>query len=67
MVFRGTLDGRPVAVKRMLPAFFELANREIHLLQENDWHPNIIRYLFNVLFSISSTIWYACRMKAIKI
>uniref|UniRef100_A0A8C4FAN4 non-specific serine/threonine protein kinase n=1 Tax=Dicentrarchus labrax TaxID=13489 RepID=A0A8C4FAN4_DICLA len=43
-VFRGTFDGRHVAVKRILPECFELAEREVQLLRESDTHPNVIRY-----------------------
>uniref|UniRef100_A0A8D3BZM8 Serine/threonine-protein kinase/endoribonuclease IRE1 n=1 Tax=Scophthalmus maximus TaxID=52904 RepID=A0A8D3BZM8_SCOMX len=43
-VFRGTFDGRNVAVKRILPECFEVAEREVQLLRESDTHPNVIRY-----------------------
>ncbi|XP_068607073.1 serine/threonine-protein kinase/endoribonuclease IRE1 [Brachionichthys hirsutus] len=43
-VFRGTFDGRPVAVKRILPECFEVAEREVYLLRASDAHPNVIRY-----------------------
>ncbi|KAK9500618.1 hypothetical protein O3M35_001853 [Rhynocoris fuscipes] len=43
-VFRGTFDGRNVAVKRLLPECFTFANREVQLLRESDAHPNVIRY-----------------------
>lgn len=35
---------REVAVKRMLPQYFGLAEQEVKLLQESDLHPNVIRY-----------------------
>lgn len=38
------LKGRLVAVKRMLPQYFELASQEVSLLQQSDDHPNVIRY-----------------------
>lgn len=44
MVFEGYLDGRKVAVKRMLVAFYRLAQREISLLLESDQHPNVVTY-----------------------
>lgn len=44
IVYRGTLDGRPVAVKRMLRAFHAAADREMRLLIESDGHPNVVRY-----------------------
>uniref|UniRef100_A0A8C5E7B0 Serine/threonine-protein kinase/endoribonuclease IRE1 n=1 Tax=Gouania willdenowi TaxID=441366 RepID=A0A8C5E7B0_GOUWI len=43
-VFRGKFDGRQVAVKRILPECFEVAEREVQLLRESDAHPNVIRY-----------------------
>lgn len=43
-VFRGEFDGRHVAVKRILPECFEVAEREVQLLRESDTHPNVIRY-----------------------
>ncbi|XP_068100352.1 serine/threonine-protein kinase/endoribonuclease IRE2 [Hyperolius riggenbachi] len=43
-VFRGQFDGRAVAVKRILPDSFILADREVQLLRESDEHPNVIRY-----------------------
>ncbi|CAM9313075.1 unnamed protein product [Chrysoparadoxa australica] len=44
VVYRGFLEGRPVAVKRMLKAFHARADREISLLIESDGHPNVVRY-----------------------
>ena len=44
VVYRGTLDGRKVAVKRMLKAYHASADREISLLIESDGHPNVVRY-----------------------
>ncbi|KAM3622873.1 uncharacterized protein V6R79_004194 [Siganus canaliculatus] len=43
-VFRGQFDGRHVAVKRILPECFEVAEREVQLLRASDTHPNVIRY-----------------------
>ncbi|CAH2307531.1 serine threonine- kinase endoribonuclease IRE2 isoform X1 [Pelobates cultripes] len=43
-VFRGRFDDRPVAVKRILPESFTLADREVQLLRESDEHSNVIRY-----------------------
>lgn len=43
-VFRGRFDGRHVAVKRVLPECFEVAEREVQLLRESDSHPHVIRY-----------------------
>jgi serine/threonine-protein kinase/endoribonuclease IRE1 len=44
VVYRGTLDGRQVAVKRMLKAYHASADREIALLIESDGHLNVVRY-----------------------
>lgn len=44
MVFKGSFDGRDVAVKRMLKEFYEVASHEVSLLQQHDDHPNVIRY-----------------------
>ncbi|CAM9664324.1 unnamed protein product, partial [Hapterophycus canaliculatus] len=44
VVYRGLLEGRPVAVKRMLTDFHARADREISLLIESDGHPNVVRY-----------------------
>lgn len=44
VVFQGTFENRPVAVKRMLKDFFDVANHEVSLLQQSDDHPNVIRY-----------------------
>ncbi|KAI2501455.1 Ribonuclease 2-5A [Fragilaria crotonensis] len=44
VVYRGTLDSRQVAVKRMLKAYHASADREISLLIESDGHPNVVRY-----------------------
>ncbi|XP_053709061.1 serine/threonine-protein kinase/endoribonuclease IRE1 isoform X2 [Synchiropus splendidus] len=43
-VFRGSFDGRRVAVKRILPECFQVAEREVQLLRHSDAHPNVIRY-----------------------
>ncbi|CAG0913576.1 unnamed protein product [Notodromas monacha] len=43
-VFKGRFDNRDVAVKRLLPESFTLADREVNLLRESDQHPNVVRY-----------------------
>lgn len=43
-VFRGTFEERDVAVKRLLPECFTLADREVTLLRESDAHENVVRY-----------------------
>jgi len=45
-VFQGSLQGRAVAVKRLLQDFVTLAAREVSILQESDDHPNVIRYYY---------------------
>jgi serine/threonine protein kinase len=44
LLSRGEFDGRGVAVKRLLPDCFTVADREVSLLRESDAHPNVIRY-----------------------
>jgi len=44
VVYKGVLEGRAVAVKRMLKAYHANADREIRLLIESDGHPNVVRY-----------------------
>lgn len=44
VVFQGSFQHRPVAVKRMLIDFYDVASHEINLLTESDDHPNVIRY-----------------------
>ena len=46
VVFKGSLQGRAVAVKRLLHDFVTLADREVNVLQESDDHPNVIRYYY---------------------
>ncbi|XP_058119548.1 serine/threonine-protein kinase/endoribonuclease ire-1 [Anopheles ziemanni] len=43
-VFRGMFEKREVAVKRILPGCFTLADREVALLRESDAHENVVRY-----------------------
>lgn len=43
-VFKGTFEERNVAVKRLLPECFTLADREVTLLRESDAHENVVRY-----------------------
>jgi serine/threonine-protein kinase/endoribonuclease IRE1 len=45
-VYQGSLQGRAVAVKRLLNDFTTLALREVSLLQDADDHPNVIRYYY---------------------
>lgn len=44
VVLAGSFQGRPVAVKRMLVEFCDVASQEIKLLTESDDHPNVVRY-----------------------
>lgn len=43
-VFKGAFEQRNVAVKRLLPECFTLADREVSLLRESDAHENVVRY-----------------------
>lgn len=43
IVLEGSLDGRTVAVKRLLVQFHEKALKEIAALIETDEHPNVVR------------------------
>eukprot|EP00850_Spirogloea_muscicola_P005936 SM000027S09717 [mRNA] locus=s27:884489:888411:- [translate_table: standard] len=43
VVTEGRLEGRPVAVKRLLAQFYEKARKEIAALIASDEHPNIVR------------------------
>ncbi|CAG8473926.1 7024_t:CDS:2 [Ambispora gerdemannii] len=44
IVYKGTFEGRDVAVKRLLLDFYDIAHHEVSLLQESDDHSNVIRY-----------------------
>lgn len=44
IVYKGVLDKRLVAVKRLLSMYHTSADREISLLIESDGHPNVVRY-----------------------
>jgi serine/threonine-protein kinase/endoribonuclease IRE1 len=45
-VYKGMLGNREVAVKRLLTEFYKIVDREVSLLEENDAHPNVVRYFF---------------------
>lgn len=42
-MYEGVLDSRPVAVKRLLRQFYNLARKEIEVLVVSDEHPNVVR------------------------
>ena len=44
MVLAGELDGRHVAVKRLLARFYDQARKEIDALIQLDDHPNVVRH-----------------------
>lgn len=44
VVYAGQWQGRPVAVKRMLRDFYDIASQETRLLREVDRHQNVIQY-----------------------
>jgi len=46
VVYRGTFQGRAVAVKRLVREHVTIAEREVSLLEHADDHPNVIRYFF---------------------
>ncbi|CEP17643.1 hypothetical protein [Parasitella parasitica] len=46
VVYKGIFDGRDVAVKRLLLDFYDVALKEVKLLQESDDHPNVVRYFY---------------------
>lgn len=46
VVYKGVFDGRSVAVKRLLLDFYDVALKEVKLLQESDDHPNVVRYFY---------------------
>lgn len=48
VVYSGfTLDGRPIAIKRILTTFHHVADNEVGLLIKSDKHPNVVRYYAN--------------------
>ena len=55
-MYRGLLEGRAVAVKRMLKDFHARADREISLLIESDGHPHVVRYFVREVRSHSLAI-----------
>ncbi|TPX65206.1 hypothetical protein SpCBS45565_g05324 [Spizellomyces sp. 'palustris'] len=46
VVYKGTFEGRDVAIKRLLLDFYDVADHEVKMLQESDDHPNVVRYYF---------------------
>ncbi|KAJ3217869.1 bifunctional endoribonuclease/protein kinase ire1 [Dinochytrium kinnereticum] len=46
VVFKGTFEARPVAIKRLLVDFYDLAHHEVKSLRDSDYHPNVIRYFY---------------------
>eukprot|EP01133_Synstelium_polycarpum_P012633 gene12633-14838_t len=44
IVYEGFLEGRKVAIKRMLKEFIKFADREVSLLLHSDEHMNVVRY-----------------------
>lgn len=59
VVYQGTFENRPVAVKRMLLDFYDIANHEVSLLQESDDHPNVIRYYCSKLSKTDKFLYIA--------
>lgn len=46
VVYQGKFEGREVAVKRLLKEFYHVADHEVKILQDSDYHPNVIRYFY---------------------
>ncbi|KAI8621051.1 protein kinase and ribonuclease [Chytriomyces sp. MP71] len=46
MVFKGTFENRPVAIKRLLLDFYDVAHHEVKILRDSDQHQNVIRYFY---------------------
>ncbi|KAJ3267417.1 bifunctional endoribonuclease/protein kinase ire1 [Borealophlyctis nickersoniae] len=44
VVYKGTFEGRDVAIKRLLLDFYDVADHEVKILQDSDDHPNVVRY-----------------------
>ncbi|KAM9972384.1 hypothetical protein ACTFIW_007444 [Dictyostelium discoideum] len=44
IVYEGKMEGRKVAVKRMLSQFVKFADREVSILIHSDEHTNVVRY-----------------------
>lgn len=62
IVYEGTFENRPVAVKRMLLDFYDIANHEVKLLQESDDHPNVIRYFCSQLSETEKFLYIALEL-----
>lgn len=57
VVLEGHLDGRPVAVKRLLARFAELARTEIKALIHTDDHPNVVRLQWKHVVQRDRAFW----------
>jgi len=44
IVYEGFMEGRKVAIKRMLSQFIKFADREVSILIHSDEHTNVVRY-----------------------
>ncbi|KAJ3037493.1 bifunctional endoribonuclease/protein kinase ire1 [Rhizophlyctis rosea] len=44
VVYKGSFEGREVAIKRLLLDFYDVADHEVKILQDSDDHPNVVRY-----------------------
>ena len=62
VVFEGTFENRPVAVKRMLLDFYDVASHEVRLLQESDDHPNVVRYFCSQLSESEKFLYIALEL-----
>lgn len=62
VVYQGTFENRPVAVKRMLLDFYDVASHEVRLLQESDDHPHVIRYFCSQLSATEKFLYIALEL-----
>ncbi|KAI9201812.1 uncharacterized protein BJ171DRAFT_516596 [Polychytrium aggregatum] len=46
VVYKGSFEGREVAIKRLLLEFYDVADHEVNVLQDSDHHPNVVRYFY---------------------
>lgn len=62
VVYKGTFENRPVAIKRMLLDFYNIAKHEVQLLQESDDHPNVVRYFCSQLGTSDKFLYIALEL-----
>ncbi|CAN3375477.1 hypothetical protein DIURU_002329 [Diutina rugosa] len=62
VVYQGMFENRPVAVKRMLLDFYDVASHEVRLLQESDDHENVVRYYCSQTSSSEKFLYIALEL-----